>query len=139
MRFDYRKNEEWEDPRYGTINLPQHEKYVRKCNFKILHHQELEGNWIQYQEPIGVDENNIPMYPIIMEKTNKVFDRCLKEICKTNICPIGRLGLFKYLSMDRAVEITFAMVPLIENWLGLEAEERYKEIKLIINSPWSIS
>lgn len=130
MKFDYQEDEPWEKDNYGTINLPQHPAYIRKCNFKILHKQESERNWIQYQEPVAADEKNVPMYPINTKETNNLFDRYLKEVCMTkNICPIGRLGLFKYLDMDKAVEVAFDSVKLIENYLKMDLSERYGKIK----------
>ena len=133
LRFYYKKNEEWENEDYGTINLPQHPRYIRKCNFKILHKQKSRHNLIQYQQSIAADKNNIPMYPINTEKSNKIFDKYLKEICKSkNICPIGRLGLFKYLNMDSAIEVAFEMAPIVEDYLDLRPIDRYEKIKNII-------
>ncbi|MFX0142298.1 MAG: UDP-galactopyranose mutase [Candidatus Hodarchaeota archaeon] len=131
IRFDYKIGGLWENDRYGTINLPQHSKYIRKCNFNIIHKQKSSKYLIQFQEPIAADENNMPMYPINTEENNEIFDKYLKEICKTNICPIGRLGLFKYLDMDKTIEIVFKMLPIIENYLELNSKERYHRIKEI--------
>ena len=132
LKFYYKRDESWEEDNYGTINLPQHRQYIRKTNFKVLYKQESGHNWIQYQKPLAADEDNVPMYPVNTENNNSLFDKYLKEICKTNICPIGRLGLFKYLNMDTAVEIAFAMLSVIESYSNLNAEEKYKMIIKII-------
>jgi len=135
LRFDYSKDEEWEDDDYGTINLPQHPRYIRKCNFKILHKQKSSHSLVQYQEPVAADEKSVPMYPVNTEENNRIFDRYLKKVCATkNICPIGRLGLFKYLNMDKAVEVAFDMVAIIESCSEITSEERYKKIKAIAKS-----
>jgi UDP-galactopyranose mutase len=132
LRFHYEADEYWENENYGTINLPQDPKFVRKCNFKILHKQNSEHNWIQYQEPIAADDNNIPMYPINTRKNNEIFDKYLKEICENkNICPIGRLGLYKYLDMDKAIAVAHDMHLIIENYLDLSSTERHRKIKEI--------
>ncbi|MFX1295160.1 MAG: UDP-galactopyranose mutase [Promethearchaeota archaeon] len=132
IRFDYLEDTSWEKNDIGTINLPQHPKYIRKCNFKIMHKQISMHNWIQFQEPIASDKNNVPMYPISTEENEKLCDKYLKAICSTNnICPIGRLGLYKYLDMDKAIEVAFNMVLLIENYLKLTPMERYLKIKEI--------
>jgi UDP-galactopyranose mutase len=56
----------------------------------------------------------------------------LNEICKSkNLCPTGRLGLFKYLDMDKAVEVAFEMIEVIENYLIIPARDRYNRIKKI--------
>lgn len=117
---------------YGTINLPQHDKFIRKCNFKILHQQESEHIWIQYQEPVTADKNYLPMYPVAVEKNTKTFIRYLEEICETNICPIGRLGLYKYLDMDQAVGVAFDMLFVIENYPNLSAGMKFQKIKNIL-------
>jgi UDP-galactopyranose mutase len=130
LRFHYKKNEVWENDSYGTINLPQHPKYMRKCNFKIFHKVESRHNLIQYQEPVDAD-NNIPMYPLNSERNELIFNKYLEEICNSNICPIGRLGNFKYLDMDKAIMNAFDMVPVVENYLNLTSEERFKIIKEI--------
>ena len=132
LNFDYLQEKKWENSNYGTINLPQHQKYIRKCNFKILHKQESEHNWIQYQEPIVADDNHVSMYPINTTNNNEIFDKYLKEICNTkNICSIGRLGLFKYLDMDKSVAVAHNMLPIVEKYLNMSCIERYKEIKMI--------
>lgn len=134
MKFYYRKDESWENDIYGTINLPQHQRYIRKCNFQVLHKQKTIHNYIQYQEPVEASNGNIPMYPANTNINNKVFDNYLTEICKTkNICPIGRLGLFKYLDMDKAVEVAFDMVSVVENYLHFSPDQRVKKIKEIIS------
>ncbi len=133
MRFEYRKNEYWENDSYGTINLPQDQRFIRKCNFKILHKQFSKNNLVQYQESIAVNNGQIPMYPINTKENDIPFDKYLKEICKTNICPIGRLGLFKYLDMDKAVAVAFDMVSVVENYLNFNPDERLRKIKEIIS------
>ena len=134
LKFNYQKDEDWEKNDVGTINLPQHPKYIRKCNFKIPHKQESKYNWIQYQEPIAADKANHPMYPIITKQNEALFDKYLREICtKRNICPTGRLGLYKYLDMDKVIEVAFDMVSLVEIYLNLSAKERYQKIYEIRN------
>jgi UDP-galactopyranose mutase len=132
LKFYYKENEFWEKEDYGSINLPQHPKYIRKCNFKVLHREESKRNFIQYQEPIAAKNGEIPMYPINTKENNKIFEKYLNAICKSkNICPLGRLGLFKYLDMDKAVEVAFDMVEVVQNYLSLSDQERYQKIREI--------
>lgn len=135
LRFNYKKGENWEREDYGTINLPQHPTYIRKCNFSVLHKIKSANNMIQYQEAVPVSNENIPMYPVITEKSEAMFNKYLRGICQTaKICPLGRLGLFKYLDMDRAVEVAFKMVDVVENYLNLNPEEKYNQIMEIRNA-----
>lgn len=132
INFHYQHDTTWENNVYGTINLPQHPKYIRKCNFTILHKQPSRIKRIQYQEPVPADNTNTPMYPVNTVQNDKLFNRYLLEICKSeNICPLGRLGLFKYLDMDKAVEVAFDMVDIVEKYINLSSRERYQKIQEI--------
>ena len=133
LRFDYKENDVWENNNYGSINLPQHAKYIRKVNFKIMYQQKINKSWIQYQEPISFN-NNIPMYPIYTKQNIELFDRYLIEACKSSkIIPVGRLGLYKYLEMGQAISLSMNMILLIEKWKKLNPKNRYLEIKKLLN------
>ncbi|MFX1315901.1 MAG: UDP-galactopyranose mutase [Promethearchaeota archaeon] len=136
LRFDYTENDEWENENFGSINLPQHEKYIRKINFKVLYQQKTNKSWIQYQEPISFNKNVLPLYPIYTKQNIELFDRYLIEACKSDkIIPIGRLGLYKYLEMGQAISLAMNMIPLIENWKNLSPKNRFFEIKkLLLNN-----
>ncbi len=134
LRFDYKLNESWEDENYGTINLPQHPIYIRKTNFNVLYKQKTSYQCIQYQEPIPPDDTNLPMYPISTSENLALFNKYLKEACNSDkIIPIGRLGLYKYLDMDKAVSLSMDMVPLIEKWNVFSPEKRYHNIRVILD------
>jgi len=136
IRFVYEKNERWENMEYGTVNLPQHKRYFRKCNFNILHKQSSRSNFIQYQEATEADGSENPaMYPVNTIRYNKMFDLYLRDICSSaNLCPLGRLGLYKYLDMDKAVECSTLLLPLVEKYPSLSPEERYIRITAIRES-----
>lgn len=129
LRFYYRRNERWENNNYGTINLPQHSLYIRKCNFKVMHKQITKQSLIQYQKPVEEDDNHMPMYPVRSRKNSQAFDKYLHLICKTHICPIGRLGLFSYLNMDQVVELSFSILSIINKYPVLTPQQRYDKIK----------
>lgn len=134
LLFDYKTDEDWENDSYGTINLPQHKKYIRKCNFKVLHQQKIKHNLVQYQQPIDYDEKNVPMYPVNTAQNDSLFDKYLYTICQSeNICPSGRLGLYRYLDMDKAIAVSYYMLPIIERYLHMSAQQRYYYIKKVIN------
>lgn len=135
LNFDYVEKEKWENPQYGSINLPQHEKYIRKVNFKVYYQVNLENNWIQYQEPVSFNENNLPLYPIYTKRNIALFDKYLIEACRSEkIIPVGRLGLYKYMEMSQAISLAMNIVPLIEVWKELSPKKRYFEIKDLLNS-----
>jgi UDP-galactopyranose mutase len=130
LRFEHRHDESWPHSRYGTINLPQDARLIRNCNFKILHQQaDRPGNWIQYQEPCAADDDHAPMYPVQTPASEEQFARYLDLACRSrNFCPLGRLGLFKYLDMDAAVALAIRMVPLIETYPDLGHAERFQQL-----------
>ncbi len=133
IRFSYEKSVSWENMQYGTVNLPQHDRYFRKCNFNILHRQVGLRNYVQYQEAVEADCSEHPaMYPVNTTSHNSMFDRYLREICgSNNTCPLGRLGLYKYLDMDKAIECSMALLPLVETYASLSPSERYSRINNI--------
>jgi UDP-galactopyranose mutase len=133
--YDYVENESWENENYGTINLPQHPKYIRKVNFKIMHQQKTDKSLIQYQEPVASDEDYPPLYPIYTKNNLELFNQYLIQACKSDrIIPVGRLGLYKYLEMGQALSLAMNMIPLIEKWKELKPENRYQEIKRLLNN-----
>jgi UDP-galactopyranose mutase len=132
LEFYYKRNESWEKRDYGTINLPQHPTAIRKCNFAVLHKAQTDRTLIQYQQPLDYDDQHAPMYPVSNEKNASLFDRYLSELTRTNICPLGRLGLFKYLDMDKAVLHSFEMLPIALDYLSLPPTERYLRIKNLL-------
>lgn len=135
LLFEYREKEDWENENYGTINLPQDPKYIRKVNFKVMHQQKISKTLIQYQEPITANSNNLPLYPIYTKKNIELFNRYLTEACKSEkIIPIGRLGLYKYLEMGKSMSLLMNMIPLIEKWKIISPKERYLEIKKLLNN-----
>ncbi|MFX1375920.1 MAG: UDP-galactopyranose mutase [Promethearchaeota archaeon] len=135
LRFDYKENENWENEHYGSINLPQHPKYIRKVNFNVLYQQKTDRSWIQYQEPIAFSDHNLPMYPIYTKQNIELFNQYLIEVCKSDkIIPVGRLGLYKYLEMGQAIDLAMKMIPLIENWQKLRPKDRYSEIIKLLNN-----
>ncbi|MFX1601139.1 MAG: UDP-galactopyranose mutase [Promethearchaeota archaeon] len=135
LRFDYKENENWENLNYGSINLPQHEKYIRKVNFNVMYQQIKDKSWIQYQEPIAFNDSNLPLYPIYTKNNIDLFDKYLIEACKSDkIIPVGRLGLYKYLEMGQAISLSMNMIPLIEKWKKISPKDRYIELKKLLNN-----
>ena len=136
LKFDYRENDSWENENYGSINLPQHPKYIRKINFKVMHQQKTEKSWIQFQEPHQFNTIGRPLYPIYTKPNIELFDRYLIEACKSEkIMPVGRLGLYKYLEMGQAISLTMNMIPIIEQWKKMNPKKRYLELKNLLNNP----
>jgi len=132
-RFAYFEDEEWENDNYGTINLPEHPRFIKKVNFNVLHQQENKHSLIQYHESIEATEDDIPMYPVNTVKNNWLFDIYLRQACNSSsIIPAGRLGLYKYLNMDKSISLAMDMVELVFDWKKINCEERYFRIKELL-------
>ena len=128
LRFDYIEDELWENDKYGTINLPQHQIYIRKVNFNVLHQQKSDLTLIQYQEPVEGPK----MYPVGGNADQEIFDKYLLLCCSTNIIPVGRLGCYKYLDMDECIKLNFKILEVIEQYIKSDTKTRYGLIKGIL-------
>jgi UDP-galactopyranose mutase len=129
LRFDLRRDESWECDRYGTINLPEDARWIRKCNFNVLHRVAGRPSLIQRQAPVAAGEGDEPMYPVPMPGPRSLFDRYLRVACEAGtVCPHGRLGLFAYLDMDRAIALSMKMATVVERFREAEPETRYRMI-----------
>ena len=129
LRYTYRRGEAWEHPAYGTINLPQHPRFIRKGNFNVLHGAPPAPSLVQYQEAVSADAQHLPMYPVHTRQSAARFEDYVRACCRSrNLCPHGRLGLFAYLDMDRALELSRALVPVVEQYAALAEADRYTAI-----------
>ncbi len=134
LEFENKLNEEWENSDFGTINLPQNPIFIRKSNFNVLYQQENQDSLIQYQKSVPTDDFNKPMYPINTLENFKLTIRYLKEVCRSKkIIPVGRLGLYKYLDMDKVISLSMDIMSLIEKWRNLRPNERYSSLCLLLN------
>jgi len=133
MNFYYEEDGFWEDNNYGTINLPDHEIFVRKANFSVLYKNYSNKNWVQFQQPVNVTNGQLPMYPMIYKKNIELFEKYLKEICSTDkYIPVGRLGLYKYLNMDKAVKLSMEMIDVVKSWKKISKKMRFDAIKSLL-------
>jgi UDP-galactopyranose mutase len=134
MEFETVLNEIWENEDYGTINMPQDPVFIRKANFNVLYQQDSQYSIIQYQKAVPTDDSNRPMYPINTRENSDLALKYIKEACMSNkIIPVGRLGLYKYLDMDKAISMSMELIPLIELWGNLKPKERFSNLCVILN------
>ena len=65
------------------------------------------------------------------ENLNK-FDEYLKEAANyPQLLTFGRMGLYKYLTTDTAVEMSFRAIILLKEWMKMDPQTRYKAYKEI--------
>jgi UDP-galactopyranose mutase len=122
----------WERSTMGTINLPQHPTAIRKAKQAITFQQRNEV--IQWQiptEPIpGIAP---PMYPVPTADSSRVYYEHLRWLVQTypNVIPAGRLGLYLYLDMDKAVMATRDLLQVANKWLSLSIEQKMEAIRTV--------
>lgn len=88
--------------------------YTRIIEHKHFNNDESDNTIITYEYPVKCNKDKEPYYPINNEKNNNLYEQ-YKELAnkESNIIFGGRLGLYKYLDMDKTIE---------------EAMKLYKEI-----------
>lgn len=98
---------------FSVLNTPDDNKITRITNFNILHKiSNTNINTINYCQQIPVKNNELnQLYPIYNEKNLTLYKNnviLMKKLYK-NIVFIGRLGLYKYLDMDKAIQECFKL------------------------------
>jgi len=129
MKFYYEYFCDWENKEWGTINLPTHHRYIRKCNFNIVHKQEHLPTFVQFQEPCDPDKDTPPMYPINSKRSERIYNKYVEKIVDKNILPAGRLGLFKYFDMDKSVLSSMKIAEGIGDYMKLTSKKKIDFIK----------
>lgn len=91
---------------FSVLNTPNDEKITRITNFNILHKLK-DSNIFNYCKEFPAKNNQYnELYPIYSDKNLKIYQEKtnqLKDKYK-NILFAGRLGLYKYFDMDKAIE-----------------------------------
>ncbi|MBR0471552.1 MAG: UDP-galactopyranose mutase [Methanosphaera sp.] len=132
-RLPYRSlillNEDLDDVLFqdnATIYYPEEYHFRRITEFKYLTGQQTFYTTIQFEFPteydINNDEQNIPYYPVDLEKNRKIYEK-YHELSQEyeNITFIGRLAEYKYLRMDEVVEKVLDLVG--EKFIGIDTEK----------------
>ena len=103
-------NREYHQPKY-VINYPNDYKYTRITEHKHALNQKSTRTIITYEYPedfkIGKNER---YYPVISSKNNLLYEKYFKEKEKIKgLYFIGRLGKYRYLNIDEAIEDIFKL------------------------------
>lgn len=108
-----------ENNTYSVLNTPMDKAITRITNFNILHKvtANTDINIFNYCEEYPVNNNQLnELYPIYntenLTKYNQEKNKL--EAQYKNIYFIGRLGLYKYLDMDKAIEQCFKLCERIK-------------------------
>ena len=75
-------------------------------------------------------DDSVPMYPVWWE--NDRFGRYLEEaVTIQGLIPLGRLGLYKYVTVDSTFAMVERLVACLEDYLRAEPAERLELLREI--------
>jgi UDP-galactopyranose mutase len=100
----------------------------RTTDFGVIHHGPERARPAVILREI-VDES-VSMYPVWWETDR--FHRYLEEVSRIErLIPLGRLGLYKYVTMDSTLSMIQRLCELLENYLGAEPAKRFELLRAI--------
>lgn len=91
----------------AVVNYPNDYDYTRITEFKHFTHHKSKGTIIA-KEYSSVEGD--PSYPIPTKENKELYERYLELSNKDNITFIGRLGTYKYYSMDQVISDVFDII-----------------------------
>jgi len=101
--ISYRK----ESSEYPLINYPSKEvPYTRETNYSRVYNVQSNLSWVVRETPLGNIGQN-PMYPVVTRASSDLYRQYqarARDLHKVVL--LGRLGLFRYLNMDQAMEVS---------------------------------
>lgn len=103
-----------------VINYPNSYKFTRCHDYSYFIPECSNGYFVkEYPEKFELDNDVERYYPINDEKNNSLHAKYIEELKKDypNVIPAGRLGSFKYFSMDKAIE---SAMELVEKEVGVK-------------------
>ena len=113
FKFNFYDKKNYQD--YAVINYPNEEKYTRTTEFKHMTGQEVYGTIISKEYPKECKENDIPYYPILVNKNIELFNKYKQLVDKIpNLLLLGRLAEYKYYDMDKIIDRVLSEVSKIE-------------------------
>ena len=116
-------NETFQD--IAVTYYPTEYHFTRITDYKYISEDYSESTVIQLEYPVkyhaNSEEENIPFYPIPLEKNNKIYGK-YKKLSEEydNVTFIGRLTEYKILQMDEVVEKVLNLIS--EKFSGLTTE-----------------
>ena len=104
----------------------------RTTDFGVIHHgPERARPAVILREIV---DDSVSMYPVWWETDR--FHRYLHEVTRIErLIPLGRLGLYKYVTMDSTLSMVQRLCSQLESYLGAEPAERF-EILRAIRGDW---
>lgn len=95
---------------YSVLNTPEDKEITRITNFNILHRNNFNAQKYYYCKEYPANNNEFnELYPIHTQKNIQLYNLLKHEmqLKYPNMIFAGRLGLYKYLNMDQAIQECF--------------------------------
>lgn len=98
----------------AVINYPNDYAYTRSTDYSYFN-PFCDNGIVTYEYPCAYNKNDTTLtryYPIKSEENLKLYESYVKLVSEKypNVIPAGRLGTYKYLNMDAAIEQAFNTV-----------------------------
>jgi UDP-galactopyranose mutase len=108
----------------------------RTTDFGVIHHGHRQSNRPDSHVVLReIIDEGVRMYPVWWE--NERFYRYLETATRApGIIPLGRLGLYKYVTMDSTYSMVLRLLGSLDRYLGADAEERF-EVLRHVRGDWS--
>lgn len=107
---------------------------ARTTDFGVIHHEDPVGAGVPSVILREVVDDSVRMYPVWWE--DERFQRYLQHATETpGIVPLGRLGLYKYVTIDTTYEMVRRMVERLERYQCADASGRY-ELMREVRGDW---
>jgi UDP-galactopyranose mutase len=107
---------------------------ARTTDFGVIHHGDPVRAGVPSVILREIVDDSVRMYPVWWEDDR--FQRYLRHATATpGVIPLGRLGLYKYVTIDTTYELVRRMVERLERYLATDAAGRY-ELMREVRGDW---
>lgn len=107
----------------------------RTTDFGVLHNTPEDARREPFVLTREIVDDDVKMYPVWWEAER--FDRYLEAAAGADrLVPLGRLGLYKYVTMDSTYAMALRLLDSLERYLAADARERL-EILRYVRGDWS--
>lgn len=102
---------------------------ARTTDFGVIHHgHEAVATSAPSVLLREIVDDSVRMYPVWWE--DERFQRYLREATSTaRVIPLGRLGLYKYVTIDTTYDMVRRLLSLLEGYLGTGPDGRYEMLR----------
>lgn len=120
LRFERRKVALYENQGIAVVNYTDSRPYTRTCEYGYMYKQAQWGGFRWYEFPLGEynarRQKTEPYYPLPTQAAQSLYQKYAALSQNeagngaANVCFGGRLGSYKYINMDQAVEQALQLV-----------------------------